>query len=64
MVVVLSFILWMVVSSSKGQGGVICGPGTLKDIYYISQNVSGKNRARIWTILDQYYINIICKAPC
>ena len=50
MVVVLGLILWMVVNSSKRKDGVICGLNTPKDIYYIYQNVSSKNRAKIWTI--------------
>ena len=50
MALVLGFFLWVVVSSSKREGGVSCGLDAPKDIYHISQNVNGKNRARIWTI--------------
>ena len=50
MVVVLGLLLWVVVSSSKREGGVSCGLDAPKDIYHISQNVNDKNRARIWTI--------------
>lgn len=50
MVVVLGFLLWMAVNSSKRKDGISCGLDTPKAIYYISQNVSGRNRARIWTV--------------